>query len=252
MYALLENDIDRMINYHIYGNEQHMIKEFTRCSKLKQKPITTITTIMDMEHMSLNLIRESSRNYIAAMIGIDKEYYPETLAKMYFINVPSFFSVGFAMIKPFLDERTVKKIEIYSSPSEWIPKLIEHIGEDNLPEEYGGKLKIPNGLYPKSRTQLTHVPSGKLFTEIVEVKKGQEIQFKWLCRPGDMRMSVTFYPATSYTNSDDYHINIKDHHQSSHNKQIPNNPAGIILYKLQDHPNSDKHFITVKPSQPAP
>lgn len=29
----------------------------------------------------------------------------ETLAKMYFINVPAFFSMGFAMIKPFLDER---------------------------------------------------------------------------------------------------------------------------------------------------
>ena len=41
-----------------------------------------------------------------------------------------------------LDERTVRKIEIHSSPSSWRPRLEEIIGKDRLPTQYGGTMKV--------------------------------------------------------------------------------------------------------------
>ena len=57
-------------------------RSFAEMTVRAGRPVHTITTIMDMESMSLKMMGAVTRNYIAAMIGIDKEHYPETLGRM--------------------------------------------------------------------------------------------------------------------------------------------------------------------------
>jgi hypothetical protein len=94
LLLLVDHDMARMVDYHIYGNEVYMRNLFSEMSARAGRPVHTITTIMDMEGMSMKMIGALTRNYIAAMIGIDKEHYPETLGKMIFVNVPGFFAMG--------------------------------------------------------------------------------------------------------------------------------------------------------------
>lgn len=75
--------MERMVDYHIYGNEAHMIKRFTECSSRAGKPINQITTLFDMEGMTTGIISKTARNYIGAMIGIDKEHYPGELGLLF-------------------------------------------------------------------------------------------------------------------------------------------------------------------------
>ena len=235
LLMLVDGNMDRMVDYHIYGNEVYMRNLFAAMSARAGRPVHTITTIMDMEGMSMKMIGALTRNYIAAMIGIDKEHYPETLGKMIFVNVPGFFSMGFAMIKPFLDERTVRKIEIMSSRDVWKPRLLELVGEANLPVEYGGSLVVPGGLYPPTGTKSLTLPTGKVLNEFAAAKKGETVRCKWFCRPGDIRMSFSFVPgalpppsASPFTATD---------------VPLPQAPGEVTLKALQDHPGSDTKFV---------
>jgi hypothetical protein len=162
---------------------------------------------------------------------------------MIFVNVPGFFSMGFAMIKPFLDERTVRKIEIMSGREVWGPRLIELVGAANLPVEYGGSLVVPGGLYPPTRTKTLTLATGKVLNEFVAAKKGETVRFKWFCRPGDIRMSFSFVPgalpapsASPFTATD---------------VPLPQAPGEVTLKALQDHPGSDTKFVEDVAAAPA-
>jgi hypothetical protein len=209
---------------------------FSKCTAAAGRPITTITTVMDFTGMGMGLLNPVARDYVTQAAAQDKEHYPEVLAKMFIINVPSFFSLAFNMIRPFLDERTVRKIEIVSAQSDWLPKLAAHMGGlDRVPTEYGGTLVVEGGLYHTSRTKLETINAGKTFTRTVPVKAGQAIRFKWLCRPGDMKMGVTFHPGGAAASA------LPDGVAALN----PLTASSVVVYKLQDHPGSEKAFVTV-------
>ena len=97
------------------------------------------------------------------MIGIDSKHYPETLGRMFIINVPTIFSVPWAILKPFLDERTQRKIEVFSSVSAWKKRLREVVEPRDLPVDFGGELPVQ--VCPGSRTRKTNVAAGASFSD---------------------------------------------------------------------------------------
>jgi len=56
---------------------------------------------------------------------------------MYIVNGGMLFSVIWAVVKPWLDEKTVKKISIINSGYE--KELLELIPAENLPDFLGGR-----------------------------------------------------------------------------------------------------------------
>ncbi|KAL0540365.1 hypothetical protein IC582_024602 [Cucumis melo] len=68
-------------------------------------------------------------------------YYPERLAKCYILNMPRFFVSVWRMVSRFLEKATLKKVVIVTSEEER-RGMIEEIGEDVLPVEFGGKAKL--------------------------------------------------------------------------------------------------------------
>ncbi|XP_031389144.1 phosphatidylinositol transfer protein CSR1 [Punica granatum] len=68
-------------------------------------------------------------------------YYPERLAKLYILSMPWFFVGVWRMVSRFLEKATLEKVVIVSNEDEK-RDFMEEIGEEVLPEEYGGRAKL--------------------------------------------------------------------------------------------------------------
>lgn len=66
------------------------------------------------------------------------------MGKFYIINAPWAFTAVWAVIKPWLDEVTVAKIDIISG-RQVKEKLLAQIEPQNLPVEFGGTCQCPGG-----------------------------------------------------------------------------------------------------------
>ncbi|XP_045831523.1 sec14 cytosolic factor [Trifolium pratense] len=83
-------------------------------------------------------------------------YYPERLAKCYILHMPWFFVSVWRLVSTFLDKATQDKIVIISNEDEK-KKFISDVGEDILPEEYGGRAK----LVPIQDVEVTPLENGR-------------------------------------------------------------------------------------------
>lgn len=181
-------------------------------------------------------------NYVKGMVSIDSAHYPETLGKMLIINAPTVFSMGYALVAPFLDDRTKNKIEIISDHEASLRRLRELVDPALLPTEYGGSYKVPGGLVPSSRTRKTHMSAGTLHVEVIPVRAGQTIQVKWFVRPGDIRFSAHFTSAVEVAQKpDEWAATISK-------AGAAKLPAGTVteVYKDRAHPGSDKSPVLVR------
>lgn len=77
----------------------------------------------------------------AASIGQNR--YPEIMGKFYIINAPWAFSAVWSIIKVWLDEVTVNKIDIIGAA--YKDKLLAQIPAENLPKEFGGTCECDGG-----------------------------------------------------------------------------------------------------------
>ncbi|XP_047968767.1 phosphatidylinositol transfer protein 3-like isoform X2 [Salvia hispanica] len=76
-----------------------------------------------------------------AGLSILQDYYPERLGKMFFVHVPSVFKAAWKIISPFVDKNTKNKIAFLES-KKMKAVMGQDIDESQLPELYGGKLKL--------------------------------------------------------------------------------------------------------------
>lgn len=68
-------------------------------------------------------------------------YYPERLAKCFILHMPRFFVSVWRMVSRFLEKATLEKIMIVTNEDER-QDFIKEVGEEVLPEEYGGRAKL--------------------------------------------------------------------------------------------------------------
>lgn len=70
------------------------------------------------------------------------------------ISAPTVFAMAFAVVRKFLNEYTLGKIQIFKNdPKKWKKALLENIDANNLPKYYGGDLVDPDG-NPKYTTKV--------------------------------------------------------------------------------------------------
>lgn len=80
------------------------------------------------------------RAYLGAL-SILQDYHPERLGKMYIVHAPYLFMKVWKIIYPFIDNNTKKKI-VFVENKRLRETLLEDIDESQLPEIYGGKMKL--------------------------------------------------------------------------------------------------------------
>ena len=95
--------------------------------------------VLDLANLTTSQLSRKSLGIIKEQSAIDSICFPETMYKMVLLNAPTFFSATWRLIKGWLDPRTAAKIEVISSKSAGEKRLLELVGADQLPSDYGGK-----------------------------------------------------------------------------------------------------------------
>lgn len=93
--------------------------------------------------LDLNQISYKNIDARALITGFQflQAYYPERLAKLFILDMPWFFVSVWRIVSRFLEKATLEKILIVRSEDER-KEFIRTIGEEVLPEEYGGKARL--------------------------------------------------------------------------------------------------------------
>lgn len=136
---LAGGNYDRVVQYHVWEQEACLrlcLKQTAKTGKL----VETVTGIVDVKDMGLFQITRDFLALTKLLADVDQGQYPETLGRIYIINVPSAFPMVWRMVKPWLDPIVTSKIFIFGSPKDYEPVLIDFIGKENLPSNYGGDL----------------------------------------------------------------------------------------------------------------
>ena len=75
------------------------------------------------------------------IIHLEQDLFPETLDKLFIINVPWSFTFFWKIVSQFIDKNILKKIHILGN--DYINTMKKFINENQIPKEYGGKSDIP-------------------------------------------------------------------------------------------------------------
>jgi hypothetical protein len=127
---------ERQLQRLVLEYEKSLTERLPGCSAEVGYPVETYCTILDLGGVSLsNFYRV--KDYVSAASSIGQNRYPETMGKFYIINAPWAFSAVWAIVRPWLDEVTVAKVEILGAG--YKDALMQQIPKENLPKEFGGE-----------------------------------------------------------------------------------------------------------------
>lgn len=140
LYALTtqERQLKRLVSEY----EKFLRDRCPACSEEIGHLVETSCTILDLYNAGISSFYKV-KDYVSAASTIGQNNYPETMGHMFIINAPYLFSTVWSLIKPWLDEATVRKIHILGKS--YKAELQEYISAENLPVELGGTCKCPGG-----------------------------------------------------------------------------------------------------------
>ncbi|CAD5113276.1 DgyrCDS2456 [Dimorphilus gyrociliatus] len=136
-----------MIKYQIYRSEK-LFREIQSRDAPDQ-----IILVNDLSDFTLKLLFTPGMDILLHILAILEDNYPEALHICYVINAPKIFPLIFDAVKPLLTNRTKNKIKILGK--DWKEELVDKIGEEALPQNWGGSLTDQDGdPYCRSRISL--------------------------------------------------------------------------------------------------
>ncbi|CAL1375821.1 unnamed protein product [Linum trigynum] len=137
MDALLEvTKMERLVKYHVCEQEKTMNLRYPACSIIAKTHIASTTSILDVKGVGMSSFSKPARYLFMEIQKIDSNYYPETLHRLYIVNAGSGFRMLWKVLKPFLDVRTLKKIQVLGDS--YKSELLEAVDPSNLPSFLGG------------------------------------------------------------------------------------------------------------------
>lgn len=126
--------LEEMIFLHVRQQEVMM----RRILEVNKPELSQLIVIFDLKHLVYTPDMFAFKSF-HKFVQIEQNYYPERLYRMYIINAPRFFTYMWNIIKGWMDVKTVSKIKIIGK--EYLPDLIDLLGLENVPSEYGGSLE---------------------------------------------------------------------------------------------------------------
>jgi len=120
---------------------------FPICSKVANKYIHGLFTIIDMKNLSNKILSKKFYNFVKSNLEVCQDYYPECLYEACIINCGFLFKALFTVVKPFLDSKTKSRVKVYGN--DYKNYLLSKIDKENLPKLYGGECecKSPGGCF---------------------------------------------------------------------------------------------------------
>ncbi|KAB5544878.1 hypothetical protein DKX38_012990 [Salix brachista] len=134
-------------NKHFPSKDQLQFKKFVVhlldkaiASSFKGREIGNekLIAILDLQQIAYKNI--DARGLITGF-QLLQAYYPERLAKCFILSMPWFFVSVWRMVSRFLEKATLEKVVIVTNEEER-NFFLKEIGEEVLPEEYGGRATL--------------------------------------------------------------------------------------------------------------
>jgi len=116
--------------------QQWAIKRMEDSSKHHGKLIEDQVIIMDMKGLSL-WPNTTAMSVFKLILGIDQAHYPERLFTTFILNAPWIFSGIWAVVRPWMDDKTKDKFHVYGG-SGYEEALFNVVEPQYIPVEYGG------------------------------------------------------------------------------------------------------------------
>jgi hypothetical protein len=160
--------------------------------------VNSIIQVTDLKGMPKRELRSASKQ----ILSLFQDNYPEMVARKIFVNVPWYFSVFYAMISPFLTERTKSKFVI-AREGNVAETLYKFIRPEFVPVQYGGLSRhgdLENGP-PKPASEFTIKGAEKVFLEIDGIEAGATITWDLVVGGWDLEYGAEYVPLSeqSYT-----------------------------------------------------
>jgi len=152
----------------------------------------------DLAALSAGHMYGKMTNLIKTISASDEQRFPESIRKIYIVNPPKIFDMALALLKPFLDERTLQKFA-NGSPKDFAKEWKEVVGEENLPKYLGGSLDWdpPSGGDVKKLLDAKGIKPQKVsinrrgdHTIEVDAKAGQTVYFQVMLKRSDIPLSI--------------------------------------------------------------
>eukprot|EP00934_Nitzschia_sp_Nitz4_P007769 Nitzschia sp. Nitz4//scaffold47_size129522//112524//113774//NITZ4_003568-RA/size129522-processed-gene-0.175-mRNA-1//-1//CDS//3329552851//7759//frame0 len=106
-------------------------------------------TVLDLEGMRFMDFVGECVEYVKSCSAFTGQHYPERAGHVFVIHTPGWFNMIWKVVKPMVDEVTLKKITILGrDPKVILEALLEKIPLENIPPEYGGE-SMPLGASPQ-------------------------------------------------------------------------------------------------------
>ncbi|WRT66105.1 uncharacterized protein IL334_003058 [Kwoniella shivajii] len=150
LYAITTQD--RQLKHLVSEYEKFLGPRCKACTEQSGHLVQTSCTILDLHNAGISSFYKV-KDYVGAASAIGQnnsdtcvhwsQTYPETMGNMFIINAPYLFSTVWSLIKPWLDEATVRKIHILGKS--YKAELQQYISPENLPSDLGGTCKCQGG-----------------------------------------------------------------------------------------------------------
>lgn len=196
MYDRVFGDGDRLSRFLRWRVQ--VMERGVRALQLRPGGVNAIIQVTDLKDMPKRELRAASNQ----ILSLFQDNYPEMVARKVFVNVPWYFSVLFAMISPFLTERTKSKFVI-AREGNVAETLYKFIRPELVPVQYGGLSHagdLENGP-PKPASEFTIKGGEKVFLEIDGIEAGATITWDLVVGGWDLEYGAEYVPAAedSYT-----------------------------------------------------
>ncbi|XP_043594006.1 alpha-tocopherol transfer protein-like [Bombus pyrosoma] len=103
--------------------------------------IAGIHVILNMDGLTLNHVTHITPSFAASVTDWVQRCLPCRLKGIHVVNQPFIFNMVYAIFKPFLLEKTRKRLHFHGTNRD---TLLSFIGAKALPMEFGGELEMPN------------------------------------------------------------------------------------------------------------
>uniref|UniRef100_A0A7S2U9B8 CRAL-TRIO domain-containing protein n=1 Tax=Attheya septentrionalis TaxID=420275 RepID=A0A7S2U9B8_9STRA len=97
------------------------------------------TYVIDLQGIKLMDFAGEVIDFVKKASKFTGQHYPEKAGYVMVINVPAWFKLIWKVVKPMVDEATLKKIYILRGKKEILKALQERIPPEYIPSEYGGQ-----------------------------------------------------------------------------------------------------------------
>ena len=138
-------DEERLFKYYVQSYETLIHRIFPACTAAAGKRIDQTCSILDLKGFSVKMMSSKVYHFIQIATKMAQDNYPEILGKfsqvanlsMFIVNAPALFSGIWAVVKPWVDKKTRKKVHILGTG--FYKELVKFIDPENIPDFLGGK-----------------------------------------------------------------------------------------------------------------